>query len=204
MEYKGYTARVVFDGDAGVLFGEVEGLRDVVTFEATTVEDLATAFRDSVEDYLEMCENRGKAAEKPYSGKFLVRVDPRLHRDIAMAAARAGKSFNAFTGDLLKNWIGRDQPAGGQPASTNALSAPSPQASRRQGANARSVQEPVQAFLTNPPTGALTESQQRSPAVITPNHQSRHTPGSITPSLESRTPSGSRTPTEGHQRKHAA
>ena len=29
MEYTGYSARVVFDEDAGVLFGGVDGLRDV-------------------------------------------------------------------------------------------------------------------------------------------------------------------------------
>src|SRR4051812_39304776 len=105
MEYKGYTARVVFDGEASVLFGEVEGLRDVVTFEATNVEDLEVAFRDSVDDYLQMCAERGEQPERPYSGKFLVRVDPRLHREVAMAAARSGKSLNAFASELLKKWV---------------------------------------------------------------------------------------------------
>ena len=54
MEYKGYTARVEFDQDARVLFGEVEGLRDVVTFEATDVKDLEREFHASVDDYLAM------------------------------------------------------------------------------------------------------------------------------------------------------
>ena len=101
MDYKGYTARVVFDEQAGVLFGEVEGLRDVVTFEATNTSELATAFRESVEDYLALCAERDEEPEKPYSGKFLVRVDSTLHRDIAMAAARAGKSLNSFAAELL-------------------------------------------------------------------------------------------------------
>lgn len=101
MDYKGYTARVVFDEQAGVLFGEVEGLRDVVTFEATNTSELATAFRESVEDYLALCAERDEEPEKPYSGKFLVRVDSILHRDIAMAAARAGKSLNSFAAELL-------------------------------------------------------------------------------------------------------
>ena len=109
MEYKGYTARVVFDEEAGVLFGEVEGLRDVVTFEATNVKDLAVAFRQSVDDYLAMCADRGEEPEKPYSGKFLVRVDSHLHRDLAMAAARSGKSLNAFTSELLKTSIERER-----------------------------------------------------------------------------------------------
>lgn len=105
MEYKGYTARVEFDADAGVLFGEVEGLRDVVTFEATNVRELDKAFHESVDDYLNMCVERGEEPDKPYSGRFLVRVDPKLHRDIAMAAVRAGKSLNAFAGEAFKRWI---------------------------------------------------------------------------------------------------
>ena len=105
MEYKGYRAQVEFDQDAGVLHGDVEGLRDVVTFEATNVDDLTAAFHESVDDYLAMCAERAEQPEKPYSGKFLVRVDPRLHRDVVMAAARAGKSLNQFTGDLFRNWI---------------------------------------------------------------------------------------------------
>ena len=109
MEYKGYTARVEFDQDAGLLFGEVEGLRDVVTFESADVGELQTAFHESVDDYLTMCAERGEAPEKPYSGKFLVRVDPSLHREVALAAARAGKSLNAFASEVFKGWVERAQ-----------------------------------------------------------------------------------------------
>src|SRR2546423_6830032 len=105
MEYKGYSARVEFDQDAGVLFGEVEGLRDVVTFEASDVKDLEREFHASVDDYLAMCADRGEEPEKPYSGKFLIRVDPMLHREVAMAAARAGTSLNALTAEVLRSWV---------------------------------------------------------------------------------------------------
>lgn len=123
MEYMGYTARVIFDEGGGVLFGEVEGLRDVVTFEASNVKDLEVAFRDSVDDYLAMCAEREEEPDRPYSGKFLVRVDPRLHREVSMAAARTGKSLNAFTNELLKAWIVREtkvEPAPRMPASRGA------------------------------------------------------------------------------------
>ncbi|MHB2032742.1 MAG: type II toxin-antitoxin system HicB family antitoxin [Gemmatimonadaceae bacterium] len=107
MEYKGYSARVIFDGDAGVLFGEVEGLRDVVTFEATNVQSLEAAFRESVDDYLAMCAERGEEPDKPYSGKILVRADSSLHRDLAQAAAREGVSLNSAAADALRSWIAR-------------------------------------------------------------------------------------------------
>ncbi len=55
MKYKGYTAKVDFDDDAGIFHGEIINLRDVITFEGKTVEELKQAFRDSVEDYLDNC-----------------------------------------------------------------------------------------------------------------------------------------------------
>lgn len=38
---------------------EVAGLRDVVTFQGRSVEEIEESFRNSVEDYLEFCEERG-------------------------------------------------------------------------------------------------------------------------------------------------
>ena len=68
------------------------------------VEELREAFHDSVEDYLEFCAARGEDPEKPYSGKFIVRVDPELHKTIAIQARKNGKSLNAWVNEtLLKN-----------------------------------------------------------------------------------------------------
>jgi predicted HicB family RNase H-like nuclease len=64
MEYKSYIAAVASD-DAGLLHGEVINIRDVVTFQGETVEQLRAAFRDSVDDYLAFCAERGEAPDKP-------------------------------------------------------------------------------------------------------------------------------------------
>ena len=104
MEYKGYLAKVEFDDKDNIFHGEIINLRDVITFEGETVEELLKAFHDSVEDYLEFCAKRGEDPEKPYSGKFIVRVDPALHKTIAIQAKKTGKSLNAWVNDtLLKN-----------------------------------------------------------------------------------------------------
>jgi predicted HicB family RNase H-like nuclease len=78
------------------------GLRDVVTFQAESVSEIETAFHDSVDDYLEFCKERGEAPERPYSGKFLLRLDPSLHRHIDAAAAVAGQSVNAWVVQVLE------------------------------------------------------------------------------------------------------
>ena len=67
MEYKGYNATVEFDDEAEIFHGEVALVRDVITFQGTSVDELRQAFRDSIEEYLEWCAERGEAVEKPMS-----------------------------------------------------------------------------------------------------------------------------------------
>jgi predicted HicB family RNase H-like nuclease len=105
MEYKGYIAKVEFDDEAGAFHGEVLTLRDVITFEGKTVAELRKAFRDSVDDYLEFCAKRKEAPDKPYSGKFVLRLDPSLHRAIATKAGLESKSVNAWVQEVLQGAV---------------------------------------------------------------------------------------------------
>ena len=59
MEYKDYVGSVEFDDEAGVFYGEVINTRDVITFQGESVEELRTALRESVDDYLAFCAERG-------------------------------------------------------------------------------------------------------------------------------------------------
>lgn len=102
MEYNGYIGHVEFDDEANIFHGEVINLRDVVTFQGATVKELRKAFRDSVDDYIEFCAERGEAPEKPYSGKFVVRVEPELHKAVAIQAKLNRKSLNAWVHDALE------------------------------------------------------------------------------------------------------
>ncbi|MCC6587300.1 MAG: type II toxin-antitoxin system HicB family antitoxin [Bryobacterales bacterium] len=65
------------------------------------VRELQKALRDSIEEYLKFCHDRGEDPDKPYSGNFIVRVDPELHRELAIRAATKGVSLNAFVRELL-------------------------------------------------------------------------------------------------------
>lgn len=110
MEYKGYVGKVEFDDEANLFHGEVINLRDVVTFQGETVDGLRKAFQDSVDDYLEFCAERGEDPEKPYSGKFVIRVEPELHKSIVIQARKNGKSLNSWVHDILSkatsNYLG--------------------------------------------------------------------------------------------------
>jgi len=90
------------DEEAGLFHGEVINTRDVITFQGRTVRQLKKAFADSVDDYLEYCAARGEEPEKPFSGKFLVRVPPEMHREIMAEARQQGKSLNAYVSEKLQ------------------------------------------------------------------------------------------------------
>ncbi len=103
MQYKGYYAKTSIDEDAKLIHGELNGLRSVITFQGRSVEEAEAAFHDSVDDYLDWCATRGKEPEKPFSGRFNVRVDPDLHAKAAVAAARLGISLNRFVEKALED-----------------------------------------------------------------------------------------------------
>lgn len=96
MEYKGYIGRVELDEEAEIFHGEVINTRDVITFQGGSVAELKQVFHDSVDDYLNWCAERGEEPEKPYSGKFVVRISPDLHRDLSIEASRQRISLNAL------------------------------------------------------------------------------------------------------------
>jgi predicted HicB family RNase H-like nuclease len=107
MSFQGYEAVVEYDEDAELFHGEVMNTRDVITFQGRSVDELKTALAESIEDYLAFCRERGEEPEKPYSGQFLVRVDPSLHRALASAAKHAGASLNKWVAATLKRALAR-------------------------------------------------------------------------------------------------
>lgn len=102
LSYKGYEAIITFDEEAEIFHGEVINLRDVITFQGASVAELKQALQDSVEDYLEFCASRGEAPDKPFSGQFVVRVEPPLHRAVVNAARKAGLSLNKWVATTLE------------------------------------------------------------------------------------------------------
>ena len=107
MEYKGYIGHVEFDAEAEIFHGEVINTRDVITFQGKTVEEIKEAFHESVEDYLKYCIKLGQQPEKPFTGKFMLRIPPDLHRKIYVAAKQSGESINAWIKEQLEQRIER-------------------------------------------------------------------------------------------------
>lgn len=96
MMYKGYVGAIEYDDDNNVFCGTVINTRTVITFHGTSVDELTREFQISIEDYLDWCKKDGVDPEKPYSGRFNVRLNPNTHRRAAVKAKTLGMSLNSF------------------------------------------------------------------------------------------------------------
>lgn len=101
LQYKGYTGKVEFDDEAEIFHGEVLDLRDVITFQGRTPEEIKAAFVESIEDYLEFCGERGEEPDRPFSGNLTLRLPADLHRKAYVQAQLEGKSLNQWIIDKL-------------------------------------------------------------------------------------------------------
>lgn len=101
LEHRGYVGVAQYEPDERAFHGDVVGLRDVLHFSGQSVDELEASFRDAVDGYLAFCAADGVAPEKPMSGRILLRTTPDLHRQLTVAAARAGQSVNTFAVEAL-------------------------------------------------------------------------------------------------------
>ena len=79
----------------------------MITFQGRSVAELKRAFQGSVDDYLAFCKQRGEEPNKPFSGQFVTRIPPELHRQVNLAASISGKSLNAWVAEQLQAAVAR-------------------------------------------------------------------------------------------------
>ena len=103
--YKGYQGRFEYDPDADIFHGDVLHINDVITFQGRSIDELKAALAESVDVYLEYCEKKGRAPEKPFSGTFNVRLTPEVHQRIAIRAAHDGISLNRWVVKTLETAV---------------------------------------------------------------------------------------------------
>lgn len=106
LKYKNYIGHVVFDDEADIFHGEIINTRDVITFQGSTVDEVKKSFVDSIEDYLAFCAERGENPDKPFSGKFNLRLSPELHQKAFLLAQEKETSLNAWVVDTIKKAVG--------------------------------------------------------------------------------------------------
>jgi len=106
IEYKGYIGSINYSAEDKCFYGKLEMIDDLVTFEATTAQELEDNFQNVVNDYLETCKALGREPQKVYKGVFNVRIEPELHKRVYQEALKSGVSLNAFVRNALSSQVG--------------------------------------------------------------------------------------------------
>lgn len=95
-------AVIQYDPDINLFRGEYIGLNGGADFHGKDIDGLRKEGEISLKVFLDMCREDGIEPKKSYSGKFDLRVSPKLHADITARAAADGKSLNQWVGDRLQ------------------------------------------------------------------------------------------------------
>jgi len=100
-----YTYRVSWSEEDGEYVGACAEFPSL-SWLAATPEDALAGIRGIVSDVVADMQSNGEdvptpLATKHYSGKFMVRVPPDVHRNLALAAAEAGVSLNRLASTKL-------------------------------------------------------------------------------------------------------
>ncbi len=96
IEHKGYYGSVDYSAEDNILFGSVIGVRGLISYEGSSIDELRADFEEAVDGYLEMCEADNVEPEKYYKGAISIRLDPELHKQATIAAESRHETLNEF------------------------------------------------------------------------------------------------------------
>ena len=65
-------------------------------------DELKKSFAEAVDFYIENTTKDGRPAQKPYSGRMMLRVPPEVHAQASISAALGGKSLNQWVADVIR------------------------------------------------------------------------------------------------------
>ena len=105
MKYKGFESVIRYSDEDGTFVGEVINTRDILIFDGNNVSEVEASFHAVVDEYIEDCKAESKEPNKPFSGQFVMRIKPELHRELFAKAKQAGLSLNAFISKKLSDVV---------------------------------------------------------------------------------------------------
>jgi predicted HicB family RNase H-like nuclease len=109
LEYKGYTGSIEYSKKDDLLYGKVFGIKGLISYEGATGSELENDFREAIDTYLNDCKDEGITPEKPFKGRFNVRVSAELHKKAAILAMEDKISLNNFVAQSIRERISRKE-----------------------------------------------------------------------------------------------
>jgi len=105
LSYKNYNGTVEYSDEDDCLFGKVVGLKSLISYEGSSIQELKKEFQNAIDEYLDDCKEKNIEPEQPYKGSFNVRISPALHRKIAIYAIQHGQSLNSTVEEAIEKYI---------------------------------------------------------------------------------------------------
>ena len=105
MKIDGYDAVINYDPEIEMFRGEFINLNGGADFYASDIEGLHKEGQASLNMFLEMCKEDGVEPKKHYSGKFNVRISPKLHENLVLKASATGKSINQLVVESISSSV---------------------------------------------------------------------------------------------------
>lgn len=105
LEYKGYCTKIEYSVDDKVLYGKIEGIKDLVSFESSSTDEIEKEFQLAVDDYLNYCADLGQSPDKAYSGSFNIRITPELHKQLYFDSIKNNCSINKSVEKAIEHYF---------------------------------------------------------------------------------------------------
>jgi predicted HicB family RNase H-like nuclease len=105
LKYKSFVGSVNFSDEDKVLYGKIEGITDLISYEGDSVKDITNAFEEAVEDYLDLCAQVGKEPYKSFKGLFNVRIKPQLHKQATFLSIERGITLNKLVEEAIEKEV---------------------------------------------------------------------------------------------------
>ena len=96
LKYKNFIGSVEYSETDKILFGKVQGIRGLIFYEGQNVEELEQDFRAGIDEYLEICKEKGIEPQKSFTGTFNVRIPSDTHSMAVVKAQELGINLNTF------------------------------------------------------------------------------------------------------------
>ncbi len=109
MKYKEYYGSVHYSDEDDCLYGKIEYIRGLYSYEGHNVASIRKAFHEAVDEYLDDCKNQNWVPEKPFKGSFNVRTGPELHRKAVIYAQVKKMNLNNVIINALQMYLSKNK-----------------------------------------------------------------------------------------------
>ena len=101
--YKGYVATIRYDRKSNMFQGKIEGVLSDLSFEDNTVDGLDKKFRETIDEYLQWCEENGREPEEQFTGEIKIQTHPDLLARMFLLCNEMGMSVDRFIEKAMIN-----------------------------------------------------------------------------------------------------